>query len=101
LVASDRQRHAVKIALLAAAYYASAKLGLKLAFETGSVTAVWPPTGIALAALRDRPGLAAAAPPALLDLSDAQPDEEGDHRDEVGDPGQPVAGVGVVHLAAV
>jgi integral membrane sensor domain MASE1/anti-sigma regulatory factor (Ser/Thr protein kinase) len=32
-------------------YFASAKLGLALAFATPSVTAVWPPTGIALAAL--------------------------------------------------
>jgi serine phosphatase RsbU (regulator of sigma subunit) len=40
-----------KIALIAGAYYGSAKLGLNLAFETSSVTAIWPPTGIALAAL--------------------------------------------------
>ena len=37
--------------VLAGAYYASAKLGLELAFTNESVTAVWPPTGIALAAL--------------------------------------------------
>jgi integral membrane sensor domain MASE1/anti-sigma regulatory factor (Ser/Thr protein kinase) len=37
--------------VLAGAYYASAKLGLNLAFSNDSVTAVWPPTGIALAAL--------------------------------------------------
>jgi integral membrane sensor domain MASE1/anti-sigma regulatory factor (Ser/Thr protein kinase) len=37
--------------VLAAAYFASAKLGLTLAFSNESVTAVWPPTGIALAAL--------------------------------------------------
>jgi integral membrane sensor domain MASE1/anti-sigma regulatory factor (Ser/Thr protein kinase) len=36
---------------LAAVYFASAKLGLTLAFATPNVTAVWPPTGIALAAL--------------------------------------------------
>jgi anti-sigma regulatory factor (Ser/Thr protein kinase) len=51
--------------------------------------------------VRDRSGLAPAAPPALLDLRDAQPDQERDHRHEVGNPGQPMAGVGVVHLAAV
>ena len=39
------------IALLAAAYYGAAKLGLSFAFETASVTAIWPPTGLALAAL--------------------------------------------------
>ncbi|HEX6602921.1 MAG TPA: SpoIIE family protein phosphatase [Solirubrobacterales bacterium] len=37
--------------VVALAYFASAKLGLALAFSTPSVTAVWPPTGIALAAL--------------------------------------------------
>ena len=43
--------YGARIALIAAAYYGSAKLGLSLAFMTSSVTAVWPPTGIALAAL--------------------------------------------------
>jgi integral membrane sensor domain MASE1/anti-sigma regulatory factor (Ser/Thr protein kinase) len=36
---------------LAGVYFGSAKLGLALAFTNESVTAVWPPTGIALAAL--------------------------------------------------
>jgi integral membrane sensor domain MASE1 len=40
-----------RIALIAGAYYVSARIGLDLAFATGSVTAVWPPTGIALAGL--------------------------------------------------
>ncbi len=35
---------------LAVAYFVSAKLGLRLAFLNASATAVWPPTGIALAA---------------------------------------------------
>jgi integral membrane sensor domain MASE1/serine phosphatase RsbU (regulator of sigma subunit) len=39
------------IAALAAVYFGAAKLGLELAFATPSVTAIWPPTGIALAAL--------------------------------------------------
>jgi integral membrane sensor domain MASE1/anti-sigma regulatory factor (Ser/Thr protein kinase) len=39
------------ILVLAAAYFAAAKLGLTLAFFNASATAVWPPTGIALAAL--------------------------------------------------
>jgi integral membrane sensor domain MASE1 len=43
--------HGAKIALIAGAYYVSARIGLDLAFATGSVTAIWPPTGIALAAL--------------------------------------------------
>ncbi|MGA8533398.1 MAG: MASE1 domain-containing protein [Candidatus Tumulicola sp.] len=37
--------------LVAVAYIAAAKLGLSLAFATKQVTAIWPPTGIALAAL--------------------------------------------------
>jgi serine phosphatase RsbU (regulator of sigma subunit)/anti-sigma regulatory factor (Ser/Thr protein kinase) len=51
--ASGRERalYAAAVAAVAAAYYGSAKLGLSLAFESGSVTAVWPPTGIALAAV--------------------------------------------------
>jgi serine phosphatase RsbU (regulator of sigma subunit)/anti-sigma regulatory factor (Ser/Thr protein kinase) len=36
---------------VALAYFGAAKLGLALAFATPSVTAVWPPAGIALAAL--------------------------------------------------
>jgi class 3 adenylate cyclase/integral membrane sensor domain MASE1 len=47
----DWKVYAAKVAGLAGAYYGAAKLGLNLAFETTSVTAVWPPTGIALAAL--------------------------------------------------
>jgi class 3 adenylate cyclase/integral membrane sensor domain MASE1 len=46
-----RLLYAAKVVGLAAAYYGAAKLGLSLSFETDSVTAVWPPTGIALAAL--------------------------------------------------
>jgi diguanylate cyclase (GGDEF)-like protein len=37
--------------VVAAAYYAAGKLGLRLAFVHPSSTPVWPPTGIALAAL--------------------------------------------------
>jgi hypothetical protein len=36
---------------LAAVYFGAAKLGLALAFQAEQVTAVWPPTGIALAAV--------------------------------------------------
>ena len=39
------------IVLVAAAYIVFAKIGFSLAFKTKQVTAVWPPTGIALAAL--------------------------------------------------
>jgi signal transduction histidine kinase len=39
------------IAVLAAAYFVAGKLGLSLALVNTSTTAVWPPTGISLAAL--------------------------------------------------
>src|SRR3954469_82004 len=48
---ADRRLYVAKVIALAAVYYGAAKLGLSLAFATPSVTAVWPPTGIALAAL--------------------------------------------------
>jgi len=62
----DNWRYAAKVVGVAAAYYGAAKLGLDLAFETTSVTAVWPPTGIALAAVvlwgyRIWPGVALGA----------------------------------------
>ena len=41
----------LRVALLAAAYLGAAKVGLTMAFVAEQVTAVWPPTGIALAAL--------------------------------------------------
>ena len=39
------------ITILAAAYFVAGKLGLKLAFVNVHATALWPPTGISLAAL--------------------------------------------------
>jgi PAS domain S-box-containing protein len=45
------RRDVLKVLLLAAAYFAAGKLGLSLAEINESVSAVWPPTGIALAAL--------------------------------------------------
>ena len=41
----------VGIALLAAVYYAAARVGLQLQFEASQATPIWPPSGIALAAL--------------------------------------------------
>jgi len=41
----------IVILLLAAVYVVAGKFGLSLAFVNESTTAVWPPTGIALAAL--------------------------------------------------
>jgi PAS domain S-box-containing protein len=37
--------------MLAAAYYAAAKIGLQLAYLHGAVTAFWPPVGVGIAAL--------------------------------------------------
>src|SRR5438874_13260879 len=39
------------LAILALIYFIAGKLGLKLAFVNASASAVWPPAGIALAAL--------------------------------------------------
>src|SRR5205814_8831132 len=44
-------RRVATLVAVAAAYYAAGKLGLSLAFVNASASAVWPPTGIALAAL--------------------------------------------------
>ena len=44
-------RYAIAVVLVAGAYTGSGKLGLQWAFESHSVTAIWPPTGIALSAL--------------------------------------------------
>lgn len=41
---------AVIVALVAMVYFAAAKVGLRLAFLNASATAVWPPTGISIAA---------------------------------------------------
>jgi integral membrane sensor domain MASE1 len=65
-ILEDRRLYALAIAAVAAVYYGAAKLGLSLAFTTPSVTAVWPPTGIALAAVlllgyRIWPGIALGA----------------------------------------
>src|SRR5262249_25585546 len=58
--------YAVQVAGLAAVYFVAAKLGLTMAFVAEQVTAVWPPTGIALVALllfgyRAWPGIALGA----------------------------------------
>jgi signal transduction histidine kinase/integral membrane sensor domain MASE1 len=44
-------RYAAKILVLAGVYFGAAKFGLTLGYENSSITSVWPPTGIALAAL--------------------------------------------------
>ncbi|MFZ0178769.1 MAG: MASE1 domain-containing protein [Candidatus Dormiibacterota bacterium] len=43
--------HLLLVAAVAVAYLIGARLGLQLAFANRNVTAVWPPTGIAVAAL--------------------------------------------------
>ena len=61
-----RQQDLIAIAMMAAAYFVAGKLGLSMAFVHPSSTAVWPPSGIALAALlvfgyRVWPGIALGA----------------------------------------
>src|ERR1700722_18885398 len=45
-----RERDLAAIVALSAVYFASGKLGLSMAFAHPSSSAVWPPTGITLAA---------------------------------------------------
>jgi PAS domain S-box-containing protein len=61
-----RALYAAQLVALAAAYFGAAKLGLTMAFVAEQVSVVWPPTGIALAALllygyRLWPGIALGA----------------------------------------
>src|SRR6202795_4226696 len=44
-------RYLGTLAAVAVVYFGAAKFGLSLAFSTKQVTALWPPTGIAVAAL--------------------------------------------------
>jgi signal transduction histidine kinase/integral membrane sensor domain MASE1 len=46
-----RARHGLAIVAIALAYYVSGQLGLLLAIPPGYATAVWPPSGVALAAI--------------------------------------------------
>src|SRR6267378_1972705 len=48
---SRAMRDTGSVVLVAAVYFGTAKLGLTLAFANASATAIWPPAGIALAAL--------------------------------------------------
>src|ERR1700735_1888871 len=45
------RKQVIQMLLLAAAYYATSKFGFSLAYVAEQVTVVWPPTGIALAAV--------------------------------------------------
>jgi len=49
-MAGPRARHAIALTVLVLVYVAAGKLGLSLATVNASASAVWPPTGIALAA---------------------------------------------------
>jgi integral membrane sensor domain MASE1 len=65
-VEEDRRIYALKLVAVAAIYYGAAKLGLSLAYTNDSISAVWPPTGLALAAAvfwgyRVWPGIALGA----------------------------------------
>jgi diguanylate cyclase len=46
-----RAGYPIKLAILCAVYFGAAKAGLAFAFANQSVTSIWPPTGIALAAV--------------------------------------------------
>src|SRR3954471_9096165 len=46
-----RWRYAAGVVLLAGAYWAAAKIGLRLAYLDGAVTALWPPVGVGIAVL--------------------------------------------------
>src|SRR5881398_2193149 len=46
-----RWRYVGAVLLLAGAYWAAAKVGLRLAYLDGAVTALWPPVGVGIAAL--------------------------------------------------
>src|SRR5215210_586852 len=48
---SPRLKYLAQLAIVCAAYFGSAKAGLEFAFANESVTSVWPPTGLALAAI--------------------------------------------------
>src|SRR5712691_9026747 len=48
---SGHLRHFLLLTLTAAIYFGAAKLGLSLAFFNANVSPVWPPTGIAIAAV--------------------------------------------------
>lgn len=45
------ERYLVKLGLLAVVYFIAAKIGLALALTTEQVSAIWPPTGIAMATI--------------------------------------------------
>jgi PAS domain S-box-containing protein len=50
IITSNLPRDAGKVLIVAFAYYAAARLGLRLALIERNVTPLWPPTGIALVA---------------------------------------------------
>ncbi|MFF7355999.1 MULTISPECIES: MASE1 domain-containing protein [Streptomyces] len=73
--------YAVQVLAVAACYYAAARLGLlrELTVEGAVVTPVWPPTGVAVAALlilglRCWPGITIGAFFAVLSVTDLRPD---------------------------
>ena len=75
LVPQSRPARVATLLLVALVYYASARLGLGLSVVGANVTPLWPPTGVAVAALlvlgrRTWPAIAAAAFAVNLPISD-------------------------------
>jgi signal transduction histidine kinase len=50
-LAGPAPRYVIGVLLLTGAYYVAAKIGLRLAYLDGAVTALWPPVGVGMAAL--------------------------------------------------
>src|SRR5256714_6396900 len=51
LAATTRAGYCLRLAVVCGLYFGAAKAGLALAFANQSVTSIWPPTGLALAAV--------------------------------------------------
>src|SRR4051794_41774889 len=76
--AASRPHRLVRLAGIAVAYYLGARLGLRLSLVGNDVTPLWPPTGVAVAALlvvgrSYWPALALAAPAGNLPLHTGPP----------------------------
>ena len=95
--------YALRLAIVALAYYLTAQLGLRLALVHGQVTPVWPPTGIAVVAFlvlgyRMWPAVAAGALAANLPLG---PSPTGAAIIAAGNTIAPLAAAALMRIAAL